>query len=43
MMKLQDKHFEINNIYNISIGDVANRETYLSGLQDEIANLRKKI
>lgn len=41
MMKLQNSNLEIYS--NISLGDVVNRETYLSGLQDEIENLRKKI
>lgn len=44
LMRLQDKQFQLNrNIYNITVGQIIDREAYLMNLNKEISQLKSKI
>lgn len=44
LMRLKDKSFKLDkNIYNIAIGEVASRDTYLASLHEQIEELKSKI
>ena len=44
VMRLQDKSFLINkNIYNIAVGQIFSKESYLATLNSKISELKSKI